>query len=223
VRLFDGRLKLNQGAHAAVVEIDVGRRDLQQCADAVIRLRAEHLFGAGLLSQIRFRFTSGAEAVFSRWAAGERPVVEGRTVRWIQSARPDASHGSLRLYLDKVFGYAGTYSLAKELVAVERGAGIEAGDVFIRGGFPGHAVLVVDVAEEARTGRRVFLIVQSYMPAQSIHLLKNPTDATLSPWYLRAEGSDLVTPEWTFRPGELRRFPRRPVGYRGGLAAPAPR
>jgi len=46
---------------------------------------------------------------------------------------------------------------------------------------PGHAVIVVDMAEDAK-GQRAFLLAQSYMPAQDIHILKNPMDADLSPW-----------------------------------------
>ena len=55
---------------------------------------------------------------------------------------------------------------------------MQIGDVFIKGGFPGHAVVVLDMAENDRTGQRVFLLAQSYMPAQDIHIMKNPTNAS---------------------------------------------
>jgi hypothetical protein len=77
--------------------------------------------------------------------------------------------------------------------------------VFIQGGFPGHAVLVADVAEDAR-GRRAFLLVQSYMPAQEVHVLRNPA-APASPWYTARSSGVLETPEWVFRFADLRRFP----------------
>ena len=78
------------------------------------------------------------------------------------------------------------------------------GDVFICGGFPGHAVIVVDMAKD-RTGKSRFLLAQSYMPAQEVHLLKNP-GSPRSPWYPLEFGETLVTPEYTFARGELRRF-----------------
>lgn len=203
VRLFDGRPKPNQDAHHAVVEIDVGSRDLQQCADAVMRLRAEYLFARGRAAEIRFHFTSGDLAAWQDWSTGMRPSVQGNRVSWNRTAPADASYASFRRYLDAVFTYAGSMSLEKELTRVQDPAAIEIGDVFVRGGSPGHAVLVVDVAANA-AGERVFLIAQSYMPAQDIHVLRNPASAS-SPWYGAARSGDLVTPEWTFRRTELRR------------------
>lgn len=209
VRLFDGRLKGNQEAHAAVVDIDVGGRDLQQCADAVMRLRAEYLFASGQAERVAFRFTSGHLAEFARWARGERPLVKGSAVSFAPRAAPDASHASFRRYLDTVFTYAGSSSLAGELHPIDVSALI-AGDVFVHPGFPGHAVLVVDTARDPTTGRRAFLLVQSYMPAQEIHVLRNPGEP--HPWYRLDFGDHLVTPEWTFARSELFRFPAHAPG-----------
>ena len=47
---------------------------------------------------------------------------------------------------------------------------LQPGDVFIKGGSPGHAVIVVDVAIYPQTGKTVFLLAQSYMLAQQIHI-----------------------------------------------------
>jgi hypothetical protein len=203
VRLYDGAPKRNQEAHWAIVDIDVGRRDLQQCADAVMRLRAEYLYASGRAQEVAFDFTSGDRAAFARWAEGARPVVTRSRVSWSRSAAADRSYDSFRRYLDVVFTYAGSASLAKELKAVARVRDIAPGDVFIQGGSPGHAVIVVDVAEKGKD--RMFLLAQSYMPAQEVHVLKNPAREG-DPWYEVDFGETLVTPEWTFRKGDLKRF-----------------
>jgi hypothetical protein len=205
VHLHDGRLKGNQEAHWAVVDVDTGRKNLQQCADAVMRLRAEYLFAGGRADAVAFDFTSGDRAAFARWAQGERPVVSGDRVSWRRSAAKDGSYESFRRYLDVVFTYAGSASLARELVPVPQVQGVEPGDVFIQGGSPGHAVLVVDVAERAGSRERAFLLAQSYMPAQDVHILRSP--GRPDPWYVTDFGDELVTPEWTFRCTDLKRFP----------------
>lgn len=206
VYLYNGKKKRNQRAQHAVVDIDVGTQDLQQCADAVMRLRAEYLFAAKKTDEICFRFTSGDKHPWSKWAAGTRPRVKGNEVSWSAgAAEADSSYSSFRSYMNSVFMWAGTYSLSKELTAVEDATKIEVGDVFIQGGFPGHAVLVADVAVNEK-GERVFLLLQSYMPAQNIHVLKNPNDRKLSPWYSATETGTLVTPEWEFERSNLKRF-----------------
>lgn len=70
VLLFNGSKKNNQTAHLAVVDIDVGQQDLQQCADAVMRIRAEYLKSAGREADICFRFTSGDAARWTDWSQG---------------------------------------------------------------------------------------------------------------------------------------------------------
>jgi hypothetical protein len=204
VRLFNGQLKGNQEAHHVVLDIDVGKRDRQQCADAVIRLRAEYLHQAGRDGEICFRFTNGTPARWADWKTGMRPNLSTRNTVWEKTAAPDAGYPSFRRYLDIVFSYAGTFSLHRELDKVADPRAIEAGDVFIEGGFPGHAVVVVDVAQDER-GRRAVLLAQSYMPAQDIHILRNPASPE-HPWYVIEGDAPLSTPEWHFPAGSLRRF-----------------
>lgn len=186
VLTYTGAPKWRQDVHVAVIDIDVGKRDLQQCADAVMRLRAEWLYAAGRRNEIAFNDTDGKRRAFSR---------VGKT-----------DYAAFRKYMDLVFAYAGTYSLDKELRprAIDD---LQIGDVFIKGGFPGHAVLVADMAQNTRTGEKRFLLVQSYMPAQEMHVLKNPGSADGAPWYGTGFGDKLVTPEWTFDGSQLKRWP----------------
>ena len=66
-------------------------------------------------------------------------------------------------------------------------------------------VIVLDVATDA-SGRAAYLLAQSYMPAQDIHVLRVPGKPNEQAWYTTAPGERLVTPEWTFGPNERRRF-----------------
>lgn len=205
VMLYNGKKKFNQLVHAEVIDIDTGKRDLQQCADATMRLRAEYLYQAGQYDQIHFNFTSGDTARFSDWMKGIRPVVKGNKVSWQKRAKPDSDYASFRRFMDTVFTYAGSYSLDKELKtrAPEK---MQIGDIFVEGGFPGHAVIIVDMATNPETGEKVFLIAQSYMPAQQIHILKNPLGPFISPWYSADLGKRVITPEWVFENTDLHRF-----------------
>lgn len=206
VYLFDGKLKDLQNVHFAVIDIDVDRRNLQQCADAIIRLHAEYLYSVKNFGSIKYKFTSGHSADFMKWIEGYRPVITGNRVRWKKSAEKNFSYSNFRKYLETIFIYSGSYSLNKELSSVNDTREMKIGDVFIEGGFPGHAVIVVDMAVHIKTGEKIFLLAQSYMPAQDIHILKNFGNPELSPWYKLNPGEPLVTPEWTFATGTLKSF-----------------
>jgi len=204
VRLYNGRKKRNQEAHDLVLDVDVGKRDRQQCADAVMRLRAEYQRQAGEEAGICFRFTNGTPARWTDWRKGLRPRMSERKTPWHKATAPDRSYSSFRRYLDIDFSYAGSLSLSRELARVADPRRVEAGDVFIQGGSPGHAVVVVDVVADGK-GRRAVLLAQSYMPAQDIHVLRNPKTPD-NPWYLIEGDGPLATPEWDFPAGSLRRF-----------------
>jgi hypothetical protein len=141
-----------------------------------MRLRAEYLFAAGRTDEIRFHPDPGKPREIA-WSGGRRR--EG-----------------FDKYLVRLFADAGSASLQAELAPIGARA-IAPGDVLIQGGYPGHAVLVLDAADGS-DGRRFLLIGQSYMPAQQFHVVKNLGDAARSPWYDAAalDGAGLRTPEW---------------------------
>jgi hypothetical protein len=206
VKLYNGKLKGNQNVHEAIVDIDVGTTDIQQCADAVMRMRAEYLYSIKDYKNLHFNFTSGHSVGFEKWSQGYRTQIKGNNVTWIKSAEKNDSYKTFRSYCNTIFNYAGTSSLSKELKKVDDIKNIQIGDVFIVGGFPGHAVLVVDICEHIKTKEKLFLIQQSYMPAQEIHVLKNFNNAALSPWYSINFGNVLETPEWSFQKNQLMRW-----------------
>ncbi len=186
---------------AAVAELDVGRADLQQCADSIIRLHAEWLWSRGQKERIAYRFTSGHRAEWRRYAAGDRARVSGSKVAWVKSASEDASRSAFRSYLDLVFTYAGTLSISAEAQRPNR-AEVRPGDFFVLGGSPGHAVLVLDVAEDA-SGKRVALLGQGFIPAQDFHVLSPGKNG---PWF-PLDGNEVATPFWAPFPwSSLRRF-----------------
>lgn len=200
VHYYNGQVKAHD-VHAAVFDLTVGTKDLQQCADAVMRMRAEYLFAQKRFDEIHFHLTNGFDMAYSKWMQGNRLQVNGNKTQWKLTANPSNDYESFLKYMEVVFNYAGTLSLSKELKA--KGAGeIQPGDVWIYGGSPGHAVLVVDVAQNDK-GEKVFMIAQSYMPAQEMHILKNLEEPNLSPWF-RVPNSQLQTPEWTFESNELK-------------------
>lgn len=205
VHYFDGGEKRNRKVYCAVVDLDIGNRDLQQCADAVIRLRAEYLYHRKAYDKIHFNFTNGFRADYTKWAEGYRISVKGNRVSWYKAKEEDYSYPTFRAYLNVVFAYAGTLSLAKELVPVSIDA-MQIGDVFIQGGSPGHAVIVIDMAIDKTTGNKLYLLAQSYMPAQDIHVLNNLQNGNISPWYGLKSAGRVITPEWMFMTGDLKRF-----------------
>lgn len=185
VHYYTGATKADTSVHVAVIRMDVGTRDLQQCADAVMRLRSEYLYQAGRYREIHFNYLS-----------------DGKPRYFLAQSGGKTDYPAFRRYMDQVFAYANTRSLIDELHPIADIRQIVPGQVLIQRGTPyGHAMLVADVATDA-AGNRIFLLAQSYMPAQEIHLVCNPTDSALSPWFL-AQTGPILTPEWHFEDKDL--------------------
>ena len=142
---------------------------------------------------------------YSKWAQGYRIRVNGNDTSWYKATGEDSSYETFRKYMDKIFMYAGTASLSKELVAVSVDE-LQIGDVFIVGGHPGHAMVIVDMAKD-KLGNKAIMVAQSYMPAQDIHVVTNLHDKQISPWYIISDNTAYVSfPEFRFSVDQLMRF-----------------
>ncbi len=207
--LYNGQAKFNQSNHVAIFDLSLGDRDLQQCADSLFRIYAEYYWSLQSYDKIAFHLTNGFYMEYSKWREGYRIKVVGNDVSWVKSASYDDSYETFLKYLDMVFAYAGTLSLASECekVSVEE---LLPGDLFLKGGSPGHCVLIVDMAADEE-GNRSYLLAQGYMPAQDFHVLKNPLHPE-DPWYYASEITfPLRTPEWQFVEGSAARFREFPL------------
>ncbi len=201
---YQGNPIKDQNKHIAIIDYSIGRKDLQQCADAIIRLRSEYLFATGQYEKIKFHFTNGDLYTWIDHANGIRTVVEGNNITFVKNATKDHSYNNLKNYLEIVFMYAGTISLNEEIIKVEKNENISIGDVIIVPGSPGHAVLIVDEAVGS-DGDKIFLLAEGFMPAQSIHVLTNFDDNT-GPWYHVKLNDELKTSRFKFTNANIGRF-----------------
>ena len=186
VKYFDGTVKENYNVYSSVIDMKISKKDLQQCADAVMRLRAEYLYKQKKYNQISFLF-NGDKKYHS----------------YLDYSSNDRSYNKFLNYMDYIFSYANTGSLYNQLKSIEI-SDMQIGDVFVKKGNPyGHAVIVVDMCCNMN-GTKYFMLAQSYMPAQETQLLLNPKNNTV--WYNLPLVGEVQTPEWTFSVNDLRRW-----------------
>lgn len=201
---YDGTPIATQSLHEAVYNIDTGEKDLQQCADSVIRLYAEFLWKQNRRDEIAFHFTNGDLVKWSDYREGYRAYVSGNSVDYRKTAAYDDSYQNFRNYLDLIYNYAGTISLTRETKPVIYTKNLKTGDILIIPGSPGHVVFIAGTCENKK-GERLFLLSEGFTPAQSIHLLKNPFDENISPWYkLEVNSEKINTARFTFSPVNFR-------------------
>ncbi len=202
---YDGSNYFNQIGHFGVLEIPVPENGLQQCADALIRIRSEYLWNKNQKDKIGFNFTSGHYCSWSKYAEGYRPKINGNKVTFHKTAKANHSKDNFYKYLNLIYMYSGTISLFNEMPKNNSIEKLKVGDMLIVGGSPGHVVMIADVIEN-ELGEKRFLLFQGNTPAQSVHLLKNLEDTSISPWYELKLNSEINIPGYTFYDSKFIRF-----------------
>lgn len=206
VRDFTGIPINQQQHHVAILRIDVGEKNLQQCADAWIRLYAEYLWLNKRFDEIGFEFTSGQFFPWNDFKNGIRTKELKNKVSFTNTGNVDDSYENFQKYLELIFRYAGTISLDRESIPIKNNAAIRTGDFLIKPGSPGHSVIIVGVARNI-SGKKLYLLAESFMPAQDIHVLVNHRNPQLSPWYeLDVDVPETVTAKYIFKPTSIKRF-----------------
>lgn len=185
VHLTNGRLAKLQILSYAVIDMNI-LNNMEQCADAVMRLRAEYLWSQKRFSEIRFTTLAGATLTYQ---GGD-------------------SREAFEKYLKQVFDLCNTTSLYKEL-SPRKFSEVEVGDVLVypsrKKGKYGHALIVVDVAVNAE-GKRAVMLAESNTPAREKHILRNPNPFD-NPWFfIDGDDKDFKASFFTYHPNELRHF-----------------
>ena len=178
VAYFDGSVKNKANVYNGVIDLPIGQKDLHQCADATMRMRADYLYQQKRYNEIAFNFISDGQPRF-----------------YTEYIKGDYSKEKYWKYLEYIFSYANTASLKAQLKTIPY-TNVKIGDILIQQGNPyGHAVMVVDLVTNGKD--KMVLLAQSYMPAQEMQILDNPTSIDDSPWY-KLEDGKIKTPEWNF-------------------------
>lgn len=161
-----GKARLQSLAYA-VVDMPLLSND-EQCADCCMRLRGEYLYQTGQFGKIRFTDVNGNKLYY----------------------QGGGSRKSFEKFMRRVYGVASTASLKQSLPKRDLDD-IQPGDVFVYAAGStkmgvktrmGHAVMVVDVAENSK-GERMFLLAEGNTPARDIHVMRNFTNPICSPWF----------------------------------------
>lgn len=194
-----------QQGHIGVLEIPVPKNGLQQCADALIRIRSEYLWDNNRKGEIGFKFTSGHYCSWEKYAEGYRPKIKGNKVSFHKTASANHSKENFYKYLNLIYMYSGTLSLYNELEQITEVKNLKIGDMLIRGGSPGHIVMIADEAKN-KNGDKLFLLFQGNTPAQSVHLVKNLEDDEISPWYDLKMNAQIPVSNYTFGSSKFVRF-----------------
>lgn len=210
VMKYDGYEKFFN-CYAAVLDVQFPmKKDLIHGEHAIQLLRSLYLYKNSKYDLIRYNYDDNRCIDFEEYGYGTRFVWQDSIyVKDENAASEDFSESAFLEYLNDLYNETTARGLQADTkdIAV---SDLSVGDLFIQPGnqhSPGHAVLVVDMVVEPSSGERLVLLGQGYSPTQDIHIINNPYEEDISPWYRVNEDEHFFsTVQWTFRKKHCRRF-----------------
>ena len=200
----DGSEKVNKNIWAAVFEYDLGTYKYHQCADAAIYLNAMYKYELGKIDQLVYSFTNGDKSSYTEWLDGVNYKLDPDNINKLNKVFGAARKDNLATFyewLKSIWTWAGTTSLNYDTIEVDI-INLRPGDIFNQGG---HAISVVDVILNKKTGDKKFMLSQSFMidprMGDEQHILLNPRSGDV--WY-DLNSNYVITPEWSMSPKIIR-------------------
>jgi len=210
VRKYDGYNKFFD-CHAAVVDVEFPMDiDLVHGEHAIQLLRSLYLYKHGKYDLIKFKYDDNRSIDFDEFGHGTRFVWQDSLyIKDDEAAGEDFSEASFKDYMYDLYNESTTRGLKADTKELEISK-ISVGDVFIQpenDRTQGHAVLVMDMVVEPLSGERLVLLGQGFTPTQDVHIIINPYDEDISPWYrINEDDHFFSTVQWTFRKKHCSRF-----------------
>lgn len=185
MKYYDGSLAYGQILGYAVLDLPI-ISNMEQCADAVMRMRAEYFWRDRQYGRIHFHAVDGKDM---RYGGG-------------------ADRAAFEKYLCRVYGNANTTSLRRHMKEKDFGE-VSPGDVLVyearSADTYGHAVLIADVAVNPRTGKKALMIAESSTPALTMHIVRDLLHPLRSPWIVVDESdTDVFISGIRFKKTDLR-------------------
>ena len=185
VKNYDGSVKQNTNSVSAVINLPITDKNKQTYSNGVFRLRNEYLFDTKKFNLIKFDKEEKPLASFNSFSRSK-------------------SYSDFLAYLDEVYDKLSPSSLANYTHKIPL-TDIKIGDIFYQNSSnKSHAVMIIDLAENLK-GKKIMLLAQTFYPSQELHVISNPENTDISPWYEVKEGT-LLTPDWRFFTSDLVRF-----------------
>ena len=209
VMLYDGTARQDAQA-AAVLDVTLGKKNHEGPAGAMARLIAEYLYDQEDYVDISFTIGKNFAFTFDKWRQGNELKSSGNDLEWTGGGEDSNSEENFKAYLSTLFVYISMNTLRKDLTQIEDvdGDEIQVGDIYIAKNADDRelAVMVADICRNDETGERLMLLVQGGSPAQQLHIVDNPTNAAIAPWYPCGFTSELSTPDLTLDVEKRYRF-----------------
>ena len=186
----DGIFKSGQDTTVAfVVDLDIEGRRLEQCMDLLVRLYSDYLWKNKLTDSLKLPLPGGFWLNWENWKNGFRPLFKGIDVKIMKTSPSDTSYRSYNSYLRTVYSESHTQQFYHAYQSVER-RDLQIGDIIIKKGTKGHAIMVVDLAKN-EIGDMIALIGNGDTPACQFFLLNHKKNKPWIPLDFNRERIDL--------------------------------